>query len=53
MPQGHDEEAAIISLNGIGAFHHDERSAFWQQMIDRKELQPLLLLVSSSLKLVQ
>ena len=42
-----DEDVVIISLDGIGAFDHVKRSAFFAKLLEYEELGPLLLLVSA------
>ena len=43
----HDEEAVVCSLDGIGAFDHVRRAAFFDKLYECEELRPLLPLVST------
>ena len=42
-----DPEAVVVSLDGIGAFAHVKRAAFFRKLLACEELRPLLPLVSA------
>ncbi len=42
-----DPDAVVISLDGVGAFDHVKRSAFFSKLFACEELRPLLPLVSA------
>ena len=42
-----DEEAVVVSLDGIGAFDHVKRAAFFKKLLACVELRPLLPLVTA------
>ncbi len=43
----HDEHAVVVSLDGIGAFDHLRRAAFFNKLLACEELKPLLPLVTA------
>jgi hypothetical protein len=42
-----DPEAVVVSLDGIGAFDHVKRTAFFSKLLACEELRPLVSLVSA------
>ncbi len=42
-----DPDAVVVSLDGVGAFDHVKRSAFFDKLLACEELRPLLPLVSA------
>eukprot|EP00959_Pyramimonas_sp_CCMP1952_P189265 3959053-Pyramimonas_sp.AAC.1 len=38
-----DDDAVIVSIDGVGAFDHVSRSAFFQELLARQELAGLIL----------